>query len=106
MTPYTRRDSASLKLYARRMKAAAEAQFQPGSPMHEAMRYRMAAADAYLAALRADTSAAIARLRERSPILTGAWFERLTLIRLLSATGREREALAELDRGFPWPFPV
>ena len=102
---YARRDSASLKLYVRRMKAAAEAQFQPGAPMSEEVRYRLNSVDAYLAALRADTSTAIARLRERSPIVTGAWFERLTLIRLLSATGREGEALAELDRGFPWPYP-
>ena len=95
---YARRDTASLKLYAQRMKAAAEAQVQPGTPMSEVVRYRLASADAYLAALRGDTSTAIARLRERSPILTGAWFERLTLIRLLSAIGREGEALASGPR--------
>ena len=101
---YARRDSASLKLYAQRLKAGAGAQAQPQRATPEVVRYRLASVDAYLAALRADTAAAIARLRERSPILIGASFERLALIRLLSATGRKREALAELDRGFPWPY--
>ena len=44
------------------------------------------------------------RLQEL-PATTGlVWYERLTLAHLLAGLGREREAFAVLDRGFPWNF--
>jgi len=99
----TRRDSVSLKLFIQRYQARAA----PASPSEAAIiRYRIAAAGAYLALVRADTADAVARL-QALPIATGSvYLERLTLARLLQAQGRDREALAVLERGFPSPYPT
>jgi hypothetical protein len=61
----------------------------------------LAASVAYLALARADTLEAVDRLQALPASAGMVWYERLTLARLLAALGRDREALAVLDRGFP-----
>lgn len=64
----------------------------------------IAAAQAYLALARRDTAAALARFATLPDSTGPVWLERLTLARLLAALGRERSALAVLDREFPTPY--
>jgi DNA-binding GntR family transcriptional regulator len=64
--------------------------------------YWLLAGEAYLALARGDTAAALARLAALPDSTGPVWFERLMLARLLAARGRDREALAVLDREFPF----
>jgi hypothetical protein len=101
-----RRDSAALKLYVTGVRARFRAGLGSADPPAYLVRYRLGAAEAYLALVRGDTATALARL-EALPATTGeVWPERLTLTRLLAVRGQVREALAVLDRGFPYPFPT
>jgi hypothetical protein len=69
-------------------------------------RYLYAAAGAYLALTRGDTVEAVRRLQALPCVAGQVWYERLTLARLLAALRREPEALAVLDREFPWAVPL
>jgi serine/threonine-protein kinase len=96
-----RRDTVAIRRYAERLTARAT---RREAPLWD--RYLYDAAGAYLALARADTAEAVRRL-ETLPAKVGmVWYERLTLARLLAATGHERDALAVLDREFPWAVPV
>jgi serine/threonine-protein kinase len=100
---FARDDTASLGRYIRQMRDAARAAELATNHM---VRYRIEAADAYLTLARGDTAGALAKL-QALPITTGeVWLERLTLVRVLAAQRRDREALAILDRGFPHPYPT
>jgi serine/threonine-protein kinase len=100
---FARGDTASLELYLRHMREAARSEEEAD---HYMVRYRIALSDAYLTLLRGDTAAAVERL-QALPIQTGqVWLERLTLARVLAGQRRDREALAILDRGFPYPYPT
>ncbi len=93
-----RGDSASLSRWVERLK-----QHIPKTKAPEAAvpTYWVGAAAAYLALARRDTAGAIARFAALPDSTGEVWFERLTLARLLTAVGRERDALAVLDREFP-----
>jgi len=73
------------------------------SPSTDAMlRASIAAGRAYLDLARRDTNAALTRLLTTSDTLHECWYEnRLTLVQLLAATGRYREAGKRLERRWP-----
>jgi hypothetical protein len=101
-----RGDSAALNLFVTRVRAQVRTGLGPDDPPAHLVRYRLGAAEAYLALVRRDTARALAGF-EALPATTGeVWPERLALARVLAARGRIREALAVLDRGFPFPYPT
>jgi len=93
-----RRDTSALKRHTERLRARKESEPLPQD------RYLLGASEAYLALARGDTLEAVARLQALPASAGLVWYERLTLARLLAALGRDREALAVLDRGFPWTY--
>jgi serine/threonine-protein kinase len=96
-----RGDSAAIERYAERLSPRGP----PGqTPLRD--RYLYAAAGAYLALVRGDTAGAVRRLQALPATAGQVWSERLLLARLLAALRRDREALAVLDREFPWAVPV
>jgi serine/threonine-protein kinase len=98
---FARGDSTSLARYLRYMRDAARSEELATNHM---VKYRTGVADAYLTLARGDTAGALTKF-QALPITTGeVWLERLTLVRLLAAQRRDREALAILDRGFPHPY--
>jgi hypothetical protein len=92
-----RRDTSAIKLYAERLKQADKTGLG-------ADPYWRVATEAYLALARADTAKAIRGLQSLPAAIGQVWYERLTLARLLTAKGRDREAFAVLDAGFPWAY--
>jgi hypothetical protein len=99
-----RRDSISLKRYVERMKQQTHMSQSPAGPVPKS--YWLGASEAYLALSRGDSAVAIARLTALPDSTGPVWFERLTLSRLLAATGRDSAALAVLDGEFPFPGPT
>jgi serine/threonine-protein kinase len=98
-----RGDSVSLRLWAERLKQQLRITRASGAAEPT---YWVGAAEAYLALSRRDTTAALARFAALPDSTGPVWFERLTLARLLTARGQEREALAVLDREFPVAIPT
>lgn len=96
-----RRDTVAIRRYAERVAPRTAGREAP--PWD---RYLYAAAGAYLALARADTADAVRRFETLPATVGMVWYERLTLARLLDASRRERQALAVLDREFPWPVPL
>jgi serine/threonine-protein kinase len=92
-----RRDTSALKQYAARLRSMHGRDNGPD-------RYWYSAAEAYLALARADSADALRRFRGLPRATGQVWHERLTLARLLAAFGRDQEALAVLDDGFPYAF--
>ncbi|MGH7514388.1 MAG: protein kinase domain-containing protein [Gemmatimonadales bacterium] len=94
-----RKDSASLSRFAVRAGAEAQRQREPTARLRA--RYLHAAATAYLALVRADSSQAL-RLFQAIPdtlcIVTDCYYQKLTEARVLEALGRTPEAQAVLDR--------
>src|SRR5581483_863789 len=76
---------------------------RPHDPSTIAMlRADVAAGRAYLALARRDTSAALQQFLATSDTLHSCWFEkRATIVRLLLAAGRYREAASRLQRRWP-----
>jgi tetratricopeptide (TPR) repeat protein len=95
-----RGDSASLKRYVERVNWRARSKIAP--PGGVTNPYWLAAGEAYLALARGDTAAALTRFATLPDSTGPVWPERLMLARLLATRGREREALAVLDREFPF----
>jgi tetratricopeptide (TPR) repeat protein len=95
-----RGDSASLRRYIQRIDWRAHSRIAP--PGAVTNPYWLLAGEAYLALARGDTTDALARFAALPDSTGPVWFERLTLARLLAARGRDREALAVLDREFPF----
>jgi serine/threonine-protein kinase len=92
-----RRDTSALKLYADRLTSRAGRRAVPEP-------YWSSATEAYLTLARGDSLEALRRFQALPRAVGQVWFERLTLARLLLAFHREEEALAELDRGFPFLY--
>jgi eukaryotic-like serine/threonine-protein kinase len=92
-----RRDTSAIKRYAEQLKQVDK----KGSGVDP---YWRVATEAYLALARADTTKAIRGLQSLPNAIGQVWYERLTLARLLTAKGRDREAFAVLDAGFPWAY--
>ena len=67
--------------------------------------YFLRAAAAYLALARGDSTAALVAFAALPRAVGAVFVEQLTYARLLAAAGREAEAFAVLERGFPWPHP-
>ena len=91
-----RRDTTAIKRYGARLSRAGA-----GSQVPMLDLYLHAASSAYLALARGDTAEAAAQLQALPATSGWVWYERLTLAQALRALGREREALAVLDREFP-----
>jgi serine/threonine-protein kinase len=95
-----RNDSAALKRFLERTDEEGRSKGAPSGPVRGL--FWKTRGQAYLALVRRDTAAALSGLRalpdsSRGPV----WLDRLTLAQLLAAGGREREALAVLDRELP-----
>ena len=97
-----RGDSIKLKQYVEHLRK--EAQATTAIAVGAIHPHWLAAAEGYLALARGDTASALARFRALPDSTGPVWFERLTLARLLTAKGQDREALAVLDREFPFPI--
>ena len=93
-----RGDSASLRQWVERLRQETR---RTSTPNAAVPTYWLGAAEAYLALARRDTAGALARFAALPDARGPIWPERLTQARLLTAMGREREALAVLDREFP-----
>jgi hypothetical protein len=66
------------------------------------LRASIAAGRAYLALARRDTASAVRQLLTTPDTLHECWYDsRLTLVQLLIATGRSREAAGRLERRWP-----
>ncbi len=99
-----RKDTTSLKLYVQRLRDDIGSKPNSSNPGDWILQYRLRATEAYLALARADTTGALAQFQSLTVTTGGVWQERLTLARLLSARGRERDALAVLDLGYPHAY--
>ena len=93
-----RGDSASLRQWVERLRQETR---RTSTPNAAVPTYWLGAAEAYLALARRDTAGALARFAALPDARGPIWPERLTQARLLTAMGREREALGVLDREFP-----
>ena len=95
-----RGDTLSLRLAAARLDSAARVAKE--NLARDMGRYAGASARAYLALARHDTSAALAGLTTLPHDYVVGMLDRLVESQLLAARGRDREALAILDREMPW----
>jgi hypothetical protein len=104
----SRGDTVALKRYIERLsrRGRSSALSKPPASDVPGNPYWLAAGEAYLTLARRDTAGALTRLASLPDSTGPVWFERLTLARLLAARGREREALAVLDREFPFSDPA
>jgi serine/threonine-protein kinase len=93
-------DTAAIALYVRGFESV---EHRPRSPSTEAMlRTNVAAGRAYLALAVGDTASALRQfLTSKDSLHECAYENRLTVVELLIATGRYREAAQRLDRRWP-----
>jgi serine/threonine-protein kinase len=91
-------DTAAIQTYVRDFGAS-----KLGSATGRAMlRASIASGRAYLALARRDTASALRQLLTTPDTLHECWYDnRVTLVQLLIATGRLREAAARLERRWP-----
>ena len=91
-------DTAAIQTYIRDF-GASTVQSTSGRAM---LRASIAGGRAYLALARRDTAAALRRLLTTPDTLHECWYDnRVTLVQLLIAKGRYREAAARLERRWP-----
>jgi len=91
-------DTLAIQTYVRDF-GASQLQSVFGQAM---LRASMAAGRAYLALARRDTAAALRQLLTTPDTLHECWYDqRVTLVQLLIATGRYRDAAARLERRWP-----
>ncbi len=104
----SRGDTVALKRYVERLSSRGRSSAPSRAPASDIPRnpYWIAAGEAYLTLARRDSAGALTRFAALPDSTGPVWFERLTLARLLAARGGEREALAVMDREFPFADPV
>ena len=91
-------DTAAIQTYVRDF-GASRLQSGTGRAM---IRASVAAGNAHLALARRDTASALRQLLTTTDTLHSCWYDnRMTLVQLLVATGRYREAAARLERRWP-----
>jgi len=91
-------DTAAIQKYIREYEVIRSSQ----APIQQMRRANAAAGRAYLALARRDTAAAVRLLISTPDTVYECWYEsRITLVQLLRATGRYREAAERLERRWP-----
>jgi len=91
-------DTAAIQTYVRDFGASK----LEGATGRAMLRASVAAGRAYLALARRDTASAVRQLLTTPDTLHECWYDaRLTLVQLLIATGRSREAAGRLERRWP-----